>query len=471
LNETVYANNPPSQSSDRLSIDTGTKYLRGALETGLKRASLWPTVPAASSAVAPTDERDATPRRILLYGLNFAPEPTGTGKYTGELAQWLAKAGHEVRVVTTPPYYPDWSVQSEYKAWRYSSETYCGVRVDRAPLWVPKSPTGAKRVLHMASFAASSLPLLMRSLTWRPHLVWTVAPALACAPGAAAFARMSGAISWLHVQDFEVDAAFEMGMLRGGGLRASASFAEQALMRSFDRVSSISRRMVAKLGEKGVRANRTVFFPNWVDTDTIQPENSVNSYRQQLGIPNDAFVALYSGTMGAKQGLEVLAEAAHLLARQTDIHLVFCGQGVGRAALQRDCANLARVHWLALQPADRLPELLNAADVHLLPQQRVSADLMMPSKLAGMLASGRPVLATADPDTEIGTWVDGCGRLVAPGDGAALANALMLMSRDPTHCRSMGAQARKRAVQHLSQDAVLRGFQREMQSALAARGH
>jgi len=471
LNETAYANRPPSQSSEGLSLEPGAKYLREAFESSLKRVALWPTAPAMSGAIAPTSESDCRPRRILLYGLNFAPEPTGTGKYTGEMAQWLANAGHEVRVVTTPPYYPDWSVQSGYNAWRYTSETYCGVRVDRAPLWVPKSPSGAKRLVHMASFAASSLPLLMKSLTWRPHLVWTVAPALACAPGAAAFARISGAISWLHVQDFEVDAAFELGILRGGKLRAGASFAEQSLMRSFDRVSSISQRMVAKLGEKGVRLSRRVFFPNWVDTDAIRPLYSANSYRHQLRIPNDAFVALYSGTMGAKQGLEVLAQAAHLLAEQTNIHFVFCGQGVGRAALQKECADLARVHWLPLQPAERLEELLNAADVHLLPQQRVSADLMMPSKLAGMLASGRPVLATADPDTEIGSWVDGCGRLVAPGDSAALSDALVLMSKDPAHCRNMGAQARKRAVQNLSQDAVLRGFQREMQSALAASGH
>jgi len=413
-------------------------------------------------------QSECAPRRILLYGLNFAPEPTGTGKYTGEMAQWLAHAGHDVRVITTPPYYPDWSVQSGYSGWRYSSETYGGVRVDRAPLWVPKAPGGTKRVLHLVSFALSSLPLLVKNLAWRPHLVWTVAPALVCAPSAALAARMVGAISWLHIQDFEVEAAFELGLLRGQTARAGASLAEQTLLRSFDRVSSISRRMVDKLGEKGVRPNRTVFFPNWVDTETIQPVDSASAYRLQLGIGQDAFVALYSGTMGAKQGLEVLAEAAHLLAHHRNIHFVFCGQGVGRGALQKACAGLSRVHWLPLQPVDRLPALLNTADVHLLPQQRVSADLVMPSKLAGMLASGRPVVATADPETELAAWVEGCGELVAPGDGSALASALLRLSTEPAHCRRLGAQARQRAVAHLSRDAVLQGFHSQMQSALAA---
>jgi colanic acid biosynthesis glycosyl transferase WcaI len=401
--------------------------------------------------------------------LNFAPEPTGIGKYTGEMAQWLANAGHDVRVITTPPYYPDWSIGSGYSAWRYARETWNGVRVERAPLWVPKHPSGKKRLLHLTSFAASSMPLLMKNIAWRPHLVWTVAPALACAPGAALFARTSGALSWLHVQDFEVDAAFEMGMLSGHKIRAGAWSTERALMRSFDRVSSISRSMVGKLEEKGVAAERAVFFPNWVDTDAIQPCFSANSYRQLLGIPEGDFVALYAGTMGAKQGLEVLAEAAHLLARQKNIHFLFCGQGVGREALQSACAELPRVHWLPLQPADRLDDLLNIADVHLLPQQRVATGLMMPSKLTGMLASGRPILATAEPGTELAAWIDGCGRIVAPGDGAALAHALLTMSNDPVQCRYLGQQARLRAIRHLSRDAVLQRFYGEMERALSAR--
>ena len=112
-------------------------------------------------------ETAVQPRRILLYGLNFAPEPTGTGKYTGEMVEWLVRAGHDVRVITTPPYYPDWKIGQGYRAWRYSRETWRGARVYRAPLWVPKSPGGAKRLWHLASFAASSFfPLMALSIAW-----------------------------------------------------------------------------------------------------------------------------------------------------------------------------------------------------------------------------------------------------------------------------------------------------------------
>jgi colanic acid biosynthesis glycosyl transferase WcaI len=471
LDDHTYSDYLPLHSADGMALQakpepavsaTTLPLVRGASQPAPAAAVREPAVAARAGVVPPR-------RRILLYGLNFAPEQTGIGKYTGEMAQWLSNAGHDVRVVTTPPYYPDWSIGHGYSGWRYSRETWNGVRVDRAPLWVPKQPGGKKRLLHLASFAAFSMPLLMRSYLWRPHLVWTVAPTLACAPGAALFARMSGAVSWLHVQDFEVDAAFQMGMLRGEKVRAGAWSTERALMGAFDRVSSISNRMVTRLQEKGVASDRAVYFPNWVDTDAIKPKFTLNAYRKMLGIPENAFVALYSGTMAAKQGLEVLSEAAHLLGQQKNIHFLFCGQGVGREVLRSACASLPRVHWLPLQPVSELAELLNIADVHLLPQQRVSADLMMPSKLTGMLASGRPVIATADPGTELASWVDGCGYLVTPGDGAALAHAIVRMSQDPLQCLKMGALARQRALQHLSRDAVLRGFNSELEGALASR--
>ena len=131
--------------------------------------------------------------KLLIYGINFAPELTGIGKYTGEMAQWLAHAGHEVRVITAPPYYPDWKVAPGHSASRYRSESWQGVRVIRAPLWVPHQPGGLKRLLHLASFALTSLPALFAQWRWKPDVVWVVEPPLMCAPAAVAFAALRGA--------------------------------------------------------------------------------------------------------------------------------------------------------------------------------------------------------------------------------------------------------------------------------------
>jgi colanic acid biosynthesis glycosyl transferase WcaI len=341
------------------------------------------------------------------------------------------------------------------------------MRVYRAPLWVPKVPGGTKRVLHLASFAISSLPLLLRNiLFWRPHVLWCVAPALVCAPGAALAARLCGALAWLHIQDLEIDAAFELGLLRGKAIRERSLASERALFRAFDRVSSISPHMVDKLREKGVSAGRALLFPNWVDTDAIRPMPSTNSFRRSLGIPDSAFVALYSGTMGAKQGLELMAAAARRLVGEQDIHFLFCGQGAGRQSLRAACEGLPRVHWLPLQPAERLSELLSTANVHLLPQLRDADGLVLPSKMTGMLASGRPVVATADIGTELAWWVKDCGCVVAPGDDEGFAKALLGLSQSPERCHTLGGQARQRAVERLSRDVILSNFVAAMEGAI-----
>jgi colanic acid biosynthesis glycosyl transferase WcaI len=344
----------------------------------------------------------------------------------------------------------------------YSRQDWQGLRVERAPIWLARRPGGIARIASMASFAVSSLPLLARQVAWRPDIVWTVAPALACAPGAWALARLVGAAAWLHIQDFEVDAAFELGILRGARARRVAAAIERWLFARFDCVSAISPAMVERLGQKGVRASRTRLFPNWVDVGDIRPLGRPSQYRQELGIPADAVVALYSGSMGSKQGLEVIAAAARMLGDLPTLHFVLCGAGPGRDALVAAAAGLPRIHWLPLQPVERLSELLGVADLHLLPQRAGAADLVMPSKLTGMLASGRAVVATAPEQTTVGRIVARCGAVVAPEDAEALAGAVRALALEPARRERLGAEARRLAEAELSRDAILGRFAREL---------
>ena len=403
--------------------------------------------------------------KLLFYGINFAPELTGVGKYTGEMARWLANAGHEVRVITAPPYYPAWKVSEGYSGSQYRTETWHGIQVMRAPVWVPHRPGGLKRLLHLASFALSSLPVLWAQWRWKPDVVWVVEPPLMCAPAAVAFASLRGAESWLHIQDYEVDAAFDLGLIKGNTLRRWVQGAERWLMRRFDRVSTISGRMVDRALGKGVDAGRIVHFPNWADINGIAPLVTRSAYRAELGLAPDAMVALYSGNMGNKQGLEILAEVARLLQDDPRIQLVIGGNGTGRDALQALCAGMTNVRFLDLQPLERLNDWLGLADVHLLPQRADAADLVMPSKLTGMLASGRAVLATAQPGTELGRVVEhdaACGLVVPPENPAAMAEALRTLAADPALRAELGANGRRYAEAELSQRAILRRFEAQL---------
>lgn len=401
--------------------------------------------------------------KILLYGINFAPDVTGIAKYTTEMATWLAAQGHEVRVVTAPPYYPDWRVREGYSAWRNAPETLGGVSVHRTPLWIPRSLNGFTRLLHLLSFAIGSVPKLLQQTLWRPQLVWVVAPAFASAPMGLLAARLCGARAWLHFQDFEIDAAFKLGLLRGRWVERAARAVERWVVSRFDRVSTISERMFSLLPGKGVETRKAVLFPNWVDVDTIRPNGSPGNYRRELGLPEDAVVALYSGSMAAKQGLELIPAAARLVEKsEPRLHFVVCGDGVCKPQIQQLARDLGNVHFLPLQPLARLDELLRTADIHLLPQQGDAADLVMPSKLTGMLSSGRPVLATAETVTEIGRVVQGRGIVVPPGDLPAFVSALIELGRDDELRTQLGRAARSYAEECLAREQVLGRFNDEM---------
>lgn len=410
--------------------------------------------------------------RILIYGLNYSPELTGIGKYTGELAAWLAHRGHEVRVVTAPPYYPAWKIRDDYRGRWYRVEHAPGEPVVyRTPLYVPERPTGIKRIIHLISFVLGSAPVLLRQMYWQPQIVFTVEPTFFCAPLTLFVGKCAGAASWLHVQDFEVDAAFELGLLPAQGpVHDAALRIENFLVYAFDRVSGVSSRMVERAIAKGVAPQRAVLFPNWVDIRAIRPlspdSRASNRVLQELARVQPGIctktILLYSGNMGAKQGLERLAPLAESFRDDHRAHFVFCGDGAFRSRLEEMVQGASNVTLLPLQPLDRLNELLNAADIHLLPQRASAADLVMPSRLTAMLASGRPVIATAHTGTQIATIVEGRGLVVPPEDSEALHTAVRRLVNDADLRAQFGASARQYAELHLGKEPVLQQFERDL---------
>jgi colanic acid biosynthesis glycosyl transferase WcaI len=407
--------------------------------------------------------------KILIHCINFSPELTGIGKYSGEMAEWLAGRGHEVRVVTAPPYYPQWHIAAGYaNRWSVCVMGAAKLKVFRCPLWVPMQPSGIKRVLHLMSFMLSSFPVMLSQIFWKPNIVLVIEPPLFCAPQALLVSMLSGAKAWLHIQDFEVDAAFELGLLGSKRARQFASFLERFGMQRFDRVSTISGKMSEKLAHKGVEKSRVVLFPNWVGLDEIYPLSEASPFRAQLGLGKARCVALYSGNMGEKQGMEVVLDAAVMMAADEGIHFVLCGDGVARERLRKQYEGLKNVTWLPLQPIEKLNELLNLADVHLLPQRADVADLVMPSRLLGMLASARPVLATALPNTQVGEAVEQCGVLSPPQDAQAFARALRKLSDNPAWRAQLGTAGRAMARERFSREAVMGKFEFELTEAWRA---
>lgn len=402
--------------------------------------------------------------RILILGLNFHPEPTGIGKYTGEMADFLARHGHQVQVVTAPPYYPHWRVQAGYRSWMYRRENRAAMTIYRCPLWVPRRPTGLRRLLHLLSFSISSFPVLLTQAFRRPDLVLCVAPAFFCAPYAWLTARLCGAKAWLHIQDFELDAATRLGLIASGPLNRWAAMLEGWILRRFDKVSTLSERMRARLLEKGVPPERTCLFPNWVDPQVIFPlTEPPASLRASFGLPPEKTIVLYSGSMGNKQGLDLFPEIVHTLEDRADLFFVLCGEGSAREGLEQSLRGASNVRFLPLQPAEVFNRLLNAADIHILPQRAGAADLVMPSKLPGMLSSGRAVIAAAAPGTEIAGVLAGAGLVVPPEDAAALCAAIRKLADSPGERTALGEAGRRLVMENWSAERVLEHFHQDIQ--------
>ena len=216
--------------------------------------------------------------------------------------------------------------------------------------------------------------------------------------------------------------------------------------------------MLERLASKGVPEERCCLFPNWVDTSIIHPLPDASPWRAELDIPASATVVLYAGNMGEKQGLEALIEGASLLSADKDTLLVLCGDGVARERLVGLAADNERIRFLPLQPFERLNDLLNAADIHVLPQREGAADLVMPSKLSGMFASGRSVITTTRPETQLGQTVEGRGLVVPPEDPQALAQAIEQLAADPELRTRLGQAGREYACREWDIETVLQGF-------------
>lgn len=290
-----------------------------------------------------------------------------------------------------------------------------------------------------------------------------VAPSLLSAAFVAMIARFIGARSWLHLQDFEVDAAFDLGLLGNRRLKKLMLYVEGRILKSFDRVSTISPQMLRRLENKGLDPKKLREVRNWTDTKANGPYQGATAFRRNLDFGVHHFVGLYSGTMSNKQGLDLLVDTAKILERShPSIQFVLCGEGPYKTELMRLASSLTNIHFLHLQPVERLGELLSTADFHLIPQKAAMADLVLPSKLGGILASGRPVIVMASKGTALANEVEDVGLIVSPGDTLSLVAAICALDDDRSLGPKLGDRARSRALERWDRSAIVKNWIREI---------
>jgi len=414
--------------------------------------------------------------KILLYSPNFSPELTGIGKYNGEFVEWLVSNNHQVEVITAPPYYPEWKVHKGYKSLFYNIENNGNLKVTRCPLYVPNNVTTVKRIIHLTSFALSSTAALMSKLFIKPDVIILVQPTLFCAPFTLLYAKLTGAKSIMHIQDYEVDAMLGLGFLgnkpKSGGVEKLARNIEKWLMSKFDAISTISYSMLENAKNKGITASKLIHFPNWSDINFVTPDFCGSNLKSELGFLDDDKIILYSGNIGKKQGLEIiLLSAQHFL---SDEHIKFLIVGTG--AYVNDLKKMAKnlklnnVYFESLLPWAKVPELLALADIHLVIQKKGAADAVLPSKLTNILAAGGEAIVTAEHSTELGQIINKHPKifnLIEPEIPELLTNEI---SRLVTlEKKGYNVEARNYAEKYLDKNIILPKIVEELSSLLSDR--
>jgi colanic acid biosynthesis glycosyl transferase WcaI len=399
--------------------------------------------------------------RILIYSYNYHPEPIGIAPLMTELAEGLVKRGHEVRVVTAMPNYPQRQIYEEYRGKFFVTEEKNGVKIQRSFVWIRPQPNLLDRILLDASFALTSFVPALSG--WRPDVILTTSPSLPCCVPATLLGWWNRCPVVLNLQDILPDAAIHVGLLKNKYLIKVFQALEKFAYRTATKISVIADGFVDNLLQKGVAASKMIKIPNWVDVNFIRPlSKEDNEFRLTHNL-NGKFVVMYSGNIALTQGLETVVKAASKLSHIPDIVFVIVGEAKGLQRLQQECdkhgAN--NVMLLPFQEREKLPIMLAAADISLVVQKKNVISFNMPSKIQVALASGRAIIASV-PDTGTAARAisaSGGGIVVPPEDAFALADSILKLYEAPELLNSLGYNSRKYAVENYSFDNALNQYE------------
>ena len=397
-------------------------------------------------------------KRILILGINFAPELTGIGKYTGEMADWLVENGYQCTVVTSFPYYPNWEVQQPYSGSFYKKEILKDgmLAVYRCPLYVPDKPTGLKRMLHDASFFLSALIMIFLLLfKQRNDHIFCVAPPFHIGFLGIIYRFFKGGKIIYHIHDLQIEAARDLHIIKNKTTFNVLFALERFIINRANHVSSISAGMIRKVAMKTTK--EILFFPNWVDTNIFHPIEEKEALKVEWGFePTDKLV-LYSGSIGEKQGLESLISIARQLQKKNSIKFIICGNGPYKDKLKllSEEYQLNNIFFMALQPLHIFNNFLNMVVVHLVLQKKKACDLMMPSKLTSIWSTGGLAIVTAEPGSSLYSMINENKMAVVIDceDEALLMNSILDCCENEHNDENLNC--RKYAEQFLNKQNIL----------------
>jgi lipopolysaccharide/colanic/teichoic acid biosynthesis glycosyltransferase/glycosyltransferase involved in cell wall biosynthesis len=363
--------------------------------------------------------------RVLFVTQYWPPETGAAPARALHFARALARAGHEVRVITGLPNHPSGVIQPAYRGVRRATEHMSGITIERVWLHATPRKTALTRLWNHVSFALSALPVAGSAP--RPDVVLASVPPLFLGLAAVAASRRFGAPLVLDCRDDWPRAAIALGEMRDGLLASALGALARWIQLRASRVIAVTPGMKRQLESRGFDLGRIVLLTNGADTELFKPAPLPNGEGR-------TFTVLYSGTHGLVHGMEALIDAAERVQGRAEMRFVLVGDGVAKPGLERMVREraLPHVEFRGSLPPAELVGVIHDADVCVATtRDHEFSGETIPVKMFDYLACGRPVVAAVRGDAAEVIETSGAGVVVAPGDGVALADALVSLARDP----------------------------------------
>jgi colanic acid biosynthesis glycosyl transferase WcaI len=397
--------------------------------------------------------------RLVVLTPHFEPDTAPTGAVVTRIVKELAGRGHEIEVITALPWYREHKLEPGYEGKLVRTEDAPWGRIVRIhPFPAEDKRNIPRRAMSFAGFSALAGAVGRRGPD--VDIVLAVSPPLTLGLDGWAIARARHARFVFNIQDVYPDVAVELGVLRNRRLIAAAHRLERFCYERADAVTVLSDDLKDNLSRKVSDPGKVHVIPNFVDTQTIRPLERENPYRAEFGLTGKT-VVMYAGNVGMSQSLDLVLSAAAALAHIDDLVFVINGQGAARDDLERRARGLGNLVFVDTQPYERLPEVLAAGDVHLVPLKRGLAASSVPSKTYSILAAGRPFIASVDPGTEIARLAEasGAGLTVAPEDPEEFTKAIRSLIENSTEAAAMGRAGRTFVEGWASPSAVAESYE------------
>ena len=399
---------------------------------------------------------------ILVLSINYAPEPTGFAPHVAYLCEHLADKGHSVKVITGFPFAPHWSRYKQYRRKFYMRERIKNVEAQRLTHFIPRKPSKMiQRLLMESSFSLIAALILLGGKNFQTDIIIYVGAQPRVAMIARLVAWWKGVPYAVVINDLAAQAAVDVGTVRVKWLAKILETFEYAAYRCASGAIVLCSSFKEALEAHQYPASRVRVIPSPVDLDMIRPVNDGHAFREALGLKSFDFVVLYSGSMGIKQGLTNVIEAALLLRDENPtVKWVLVGDGELKPMIEKKINEydlLDHVRLLPLQPESQMSAMFSAANVLLLNQLSKVEDTVIPSKLLTYMAAGRPVLAAVNLKSQgaIVLRKAGGGLIISPEDPKAMAEAVKRLMTDQETLESMGKTNREYAEKNFDRHKIV----------------